>query len=124
MSASSLAGCGCIVSESSAAYYTANAERLAESAYNDHTWQTDVQVAKVDEHKFREVPNHLLKSPPPPNCEFQDLKKPTNELAAPASKADQELIDYARLELERDCLEKAEQRVRRHLDELQNAIAK
>lgn len=57
--------------------------------------------------------------PPPPDCTVAGVEKPSPASGAPGAHADANLLEIARLEIERDCYKKVEHRVRGELERLQ-----
>jgi len=60
-----------------------------------------------------------LASPSAPDCSVKGAKTPSEASGAPEAYADRNLLEIARLELERDCYKAAEKNARRSLKSLQ-----
>ena len=65
-----------------------------------------------------------LASPSPPDCSVKGAKTPSEASGAPEAYADRNLLEIARLELERDCYKAAEKEARRRLKGLQQSSKK
>jgi hypothetical protein len=63
-------------------------------------------------------------SPSPPDCSVKGAKTPSEASGAPEAYADRNLLEIARLELERDCYKTAENDARRRLKGLQQSRKK
>lgn len=63
-------------------------------------------------------------SPSPPDCSVKGAKTPSEASGAPEAYADRNLLEIARLELERDCFKAAEKNARRSLKGLQQSRKK
>lgn len=64
----------------------------------------------------------LLKRAKAPSCDVADAGKDAS-VNTPAATADPNLVEIARLQLERDCFKTAELNVRRRLNKLQSSVA-
>ncbi|MGI9403520.1 MAG: hypothetical protein ACR2OF_03295 [Hyphomicrobium sp.] len=60
--------------------------------------------------------------PAPPDCTVEGIKKPAPSSGEPGAYADPNLLEVARLEIERDCYKKAEQNLRDEVEKFQPAI--
>ncbi len=118
-----LGGCGCFAGHTAPVYWPAASVHFAEDFRHAGNSVGELPADPIAVRRDRVLPSHLLKVATPPNCKFESVKKPPAESGVIGSKADQELLDVARLRLERDCLRNAEKKVRRQLEQLQDAVA-
>jgi hypothetical protein len=65
-----------------------------------------------------------LASPSAPDCSVKGAKTPSETSGAPEAYADRNLLEIARLELERDCYKAAEKNARRNLKSQQQSRKK
>lgn len=66
----------------------------------------------------------LLARPSAPKCAVKGVAKPPAGSNAPGADADPNLLEVARLEIERDCYKEAERTVRRRLEALLRSVDK
>ena len=92
-----LAGCADCLDEDAPAQWGAVIVRRAEAAVSD---------------------TKLLAPPSAPKCAIKGVAKPPAGSNAPGADADPNLLEVARLEIERDCYKEAERAVRRRLETL------
>ena len=121
--ASFLVGCSCLIGDTSAAYRPRSSFQLVETPSLRRSATVVLEGTNADS-KHYSPPSHLLKNIDSPNCEIEGVKKPPTDSGAAGANADQELLDAARLEIERDCFKDAERKVRQQLEELQNSVSK
>jgi hypothetical protein len=76
----------------------------------------------VAEPALPEIDTKLLKKPAAPQCQVAKPAVTNGGSAAPEQLADPNLLEIARLELERDCYKAAEQSSRKRLERLQRVI--
>lgn len=76
----------------------------------------------VAEPALPEIDTKLLKKPAAPRCQIAKPAVTSGGSAAPEQLADPNLLEIARLELERDCYKAAEQSSRKRLERLQRVI--
>jgi len=68
------------------------------------------------------TPESELRAPPsPPDCTVAGAAKPSPASGAPGAYADPNLLEVARLEIERDCYKEAEEAARRRLKTIQGS---
>lgn len=121
----SLAGCACLVSKTGEDPQSIDDPSLAMKPAVDGSLkdQGTPQEPATKEATFRpaDVNPALLKKPNPPSCEIKGAAKPADSEVAGAT-ADPNLVEIARLQLERDCFKDAERNVRQRLDRLQKEV--
>jgi hypothetical protein len=59
--------------------------------------------------------------PDPPDCTVEGVAKPVPSSGEPGAYADPNLLEVARLEIERDCYKKAEQHLREEVEKFQQS---
>jgi hypothetical protein len=82
-----------------------------------------VERPKKTAPSVKQLDAQLVKKPAPPDCRVQDGVTPSEAEGAPAADVDPNLVEIARVQLERDCYKDAEQEVRRRLISLQREVA-
>ena len=60
--------------------------------------------------------------PDPPDCTVEGVEKPAPSSGEPGAYADPNLLEVARLEIERDCYKKAEHDLREEVEKFQQSI--
>lgn len=92
-----------------------------EAAMSRAKTPTSNERAQVE--ALKHVSPALLKRAKAPSCDVEDASKAARS-STPAAAADPNLVEIARLQLERDCFRTAELNVRRRLDKLQSSVAR
>lgn len=104
----------------SAALGTATIAGCSNASYGT-SWQAVSPSRSPNAVRLTHVSPALLRRAKPPNCQTNSTAG-LPETDTPAATADRNLVEIARLQVERDCLKEAELSVRRRLNKLQNSI--
>jgi hypothetical protein len=118
-----LAGCACLVDDNVALMQTARSAADGRASGTPRAGTQHKASQSSAGSSSRKLDTALLQKSPAPNCDVEGASAPTDESGEAAETADPNLVEIARLQLERDCYKNAEASVRRKLDRLQTRLS-
>lgn len=124
-----LAGCACLVGYTAAGYKQTTDPAVAK-AHSGTKLKKIARKTKPTRKKTTKsasrvpkVSPGLLTKPGVPDCSVDGIRTPAANPDSPSAAADPNLLEIARLQLERDCFQKAEETMRAKLRRLQKSLA-